>query len=278
MSDPLSSLKAAVAIRSGDLDQLRLLLAESPSLVDSVLPSGEVSDGTAGGTGLHVAVQTGNTEIARLLIRSGVDLEARNADGRTALHDSIEYGAHEIERVLLEAGAEIDICAAAILGRVDRVRQLLDEDPGLVNERSTNLSPLGWASFGDQVEVARELIARGARMDDGELLCAASVGHVEVGRLLLEHGADPNGIDRNAGCITALHAAAGMRYTHDSSAFVSMLLAAGADPSIAARDGRTALQIAEEGAQHRSKHREERGRKNFSGVAKLLREVDSSFT
>ena len=67
------------------------------------------------------------------------------------------------------------------------------------NDRSTRLSPLGWASFGNQVETARELIERGARMDDGELLCAASVGHVEVGRLLIQHGADPNVVSEEAG-------------------------------------------------------------------------------
>jgi ankyrin repeat protein len=265
------------AIESGDLERLQSLLADSPFLVGSVVPADEGSDGTAGGTGLHVAIQTGNAQVVRLLIRSGVDLEALNAYGRTALHDSIEFGAHEIEKFLLEAGAEIDICAAAIRGMIQRVRQLLDEDPELVNERSTNLSPLSWASFGNQVDVARELIARGARMDDGELLCAASVGHVEVGRLLLEHGADLNEIDHNAGC-TALHAAAGMRYTHDSSAFVSMLLAAGADPSIPTRDGRTALQIAEEGAERGFKKWDECGEKNFSGVAALLRNVGSSNT
>ncbi len=153
------------------------------------MPKSEAADGTGGCTGLHVAVHCANVEIARLLISSGVDLEARNEDGRTALHDSIEYGKREIEKLLLESGAEVDVCAAAILGRIEGVRELLDQDPDLVNDRSTNLSPLGWASYGNQTEVAAELISRGARMDDGELLCAASVGHAEVGRLLLQHEA-----------------------------------------------------------------------------------------
>ena len=76
----------------------------------------------------------------------------------------------------------------------------------LASSASTG-SPLGWAAFGNQVETATELILRGARMDDGELLCAALVGHVEVGRLLIAHGADPNELFTEAGG-NALHAAA----------------------------------------------------------------------
>ncbi len=232
-----------------------------------------------GGTGLHLAVHTGDVEIAKLLIEHGVDLETRNDDGRTALHDSIEFARTEIEELLVDAGAIIDICAAAILGMMERVRELLAQDPELVNDRSTNLSPLGWASFGNQADIATELISRGARMDDGELLCAASVGHVEVGRVLLQHGADPNEIDPRAGG-NALHAAAKMRYTHDSSAFIEMLLAAGVDPSIRSRQGKTALQIAEDGARDQAasggQKTVESWERNFEGVAKLLRQAESS--
>ncbi|MFQ5678578.1 MAG: ankyrin repeat domain-containing protein [Gemmatimonadota bacterium] len=177
-----------------------------------------------------------------------------------------------------DAGAEVDICAAAILGRIQRIRELLDADPALVNDRSTNLSPLGWASFGNQVEVATELLARGARLDDGELLCAASVGHVEVAGVLLRHGADPNEIHPESGC-NALHAAAGMRYSRDSSDFVSMLLAAGADPRIRSARGRTARQIAEEGARRQRERSEEKdpdSGKNYGGVARLLEVAEAS--
>lgn len=264
------------AVRSGDIDRLRSLVESSPDVVRAVFPRGEAPGEVDGGTALHLAVQAGDPELVELLLDLGADLEARNAAGRTALHDSIEYGKSEVRRTLIERGAQIDICAAAILGLMERLRELLDREPELVNDRSTDLSPLGWASYGNQAEVARELISRGARMDDGELLCAASVGHVEVGRVLLEFGADPNEIDGHAGG-NALHAAACMRYTHDSSRFVSMLLAAGADPSIRTRDGKTALELAEEG-DRRQATRSNDGTaedcvRNFEAVAALLREA-----
>ncbi|MFQ5737946.1 MAG: ankyrin repeat domain-containing protein [Acidobacteriota bacterium] len=78
-----------------------------------------------------------NAEVARILISSGIDLDVRSDEGRTALHDSIEHGRHEIQELLIQAGAEIDICAAAILGRIERVGELLAQDPELVNDRST---------------------------------------------------------------------------------------------------------------------------------------------
>jgi ankyrin repeat protein len=231
-------------IEQGDADPLRRLVAERPELLEARTAPSNAPECQVGCTGLHAAVHAGQAETACALVDAGIDIQARTAEGRTALHDSIEFGQHEIEHLLIERGAEVDVCVAAILGRLDRLRELLDRDAGLANDRSTQLSPLGWASFGNQVATATELIERGARMDDGELLCAASVGHVEVGRLLIERGADPDAIDPGA-CGNALHAAASMNYARDSRPFIEMLLENGADVNIRTTKGKTAAEIAE---------------------------------
>jgi ankyrin repeat protein len=263
------------AIERGDTETLSKLVAEQPDLLVARTSPSYAPERQLGCTGLHAAVYAGQPEAARVLIEAGIDIEASTTEGRTALHDSIEFGSHEIGEMLLERGANVDICAAAILGRLERVRELLDSDPDLANDRSTELSPLGWASFGNQVETARELIDRGARMDDGELLCAASVGHVEVGRLLIERGADPDAIDPGSGG-NALHAAVSMKYSHDSRPFIEMLLDAGVDVHTRTTKGKTALQITEQRALEQDKRfadNPEEHRKPFGSVAVLLLEA-----
>ena len=68
---------------------------------------------------------------------------------------------------LLAAGPELDVFEAAAVGKTDRLRELLDEDPALANAWATDgFQPLGLACFFGHVEVARLLVERGAR---GEL-------------------------------------------------------------------------------------------------------------
>ena len=92
--------------------------------------------------------------------------------------------------------------------------------------------------------------------------------------VLLKHGADPDRIEPRFGG-NALHAAAGMRYTTDPSRFVSMLLEAGADPTIKTSQGKTALQIAEQGASRQRENPPAPGSeetvRNYEGVAGILR-------
>ena len=119
----------------------------------------------------------------------------------------------------------------------------------------------------------------GARNDAGwtAMLNATESGDTTVVAGLLEHGADPNEIHRGAGR-TALHAAAEMRYNGDSTAFVTMLLEAGADPTIVDRSGMTASDIARQGLDKQAKDvsPDERWHKNFAGVLEVLRVVPQS--
>jgi ankyrin repeat protein len=262
-----------ISIEKGDVETLKQLLGADPTLLQARGAPTYAPERQIDRTGLHAAVHAEQLETARVLIDAGIDLDACTAEGRTALHDAIEFGQRDIETLLLERGAQVDVCAAAILGRIDRLRELLHSEAESVNDRSTGLSPLGWAAYGNQCETAGELIARGARIDDGELLCAASVGHTEVGRVLMQHGADANAIDPES-CGNALHAAVSMRYTHDSRPFVKMLIEAGVDLHVRTERGQTALQLAEAREQKQTqKFADTPGdhRKPFAEVADLLR-------
>jgi ankyrin repeat protein len=112
----------------------------------------------------------------------------------------------EAER--LAAGRELTVFEASALGRADRVRELLDEDPGLANSFGDDgFHPLGLACFFGQVDAARLLLERGANVNAlsrNEHIqtaaihaAAASEGKDESTRyelveLALDHGADPN--------------------------------------------------------------------------------------
>ena len=106
---------------------------------------------------------------------------------------------------LLAGDPELDVFEAAAVGRTERLRELLDENPSLANAWAEDgFQPLGLASFFGHVEAARLLVERGAEVNsasrnDFEVMpmhSAAATGDSEVryelAKLLLEHGADPN--------------------------------------------------------------------------------------
>ncbi|MDQ3822900.1 MAG: ankyrin repeat domain-containing protein, partial [Actinomycetota bacterium] len=84
-----------------------------------------------------------------------------------------------------------------------------------------------------------EAISRHRTIQVRPLQTAAFVQDAELGRILLDAGADPNGTAE--GGFTALHSAA----QHGDLAFVRLLLERGADPD-AEFDGKRAVDFAEE--------------------------------
>lgn len=102
-------------------------------------------------------------------------------------------------------GTQLDVFDAAALGRADRLRELLDADPGLVETLSDDgFTPLHLACFSGGPEAVRLLVERGAPLEKlaeasfarvRPLGTAAFAGRVEAARILLEAGADPNGAD-----------------------------------------------------------------------------------
>jgi ankyrin repeat protein len=114
----------------------------------------------------------------------------------------------EAER--LAEGKELDVFEAAALGRTNRLRELLDEDPGQASAFGDDgFHPLGLACFFGHVDAARLLLDRGADVDalarnehiqTAAIHAAAASGDAgsdettryELVELVLEHGADPN--------------------------------------------------------------------------------------
>jgi ankyrin repeat protein len=148
-----------------------------------------------------------------------------------ALYRGDEEEAHR----LLPPDHELTAHEAATFGRVDRLRELLDEDPSRVNEFSPDgFSPLHGAIYGGHDETVRLLIERGADLEAVStsevaqvrpLGTAAFVRSVELGRMLLEAGADANAQNPNG------HTALDTALESGDEAFAALLREFGADES-----------------------------------------------
>lgn len=120
-----------------------------------------------------------------------------------ALYRGDRAGVDEI----LRADPTFDVFEAAALGRTERVRELLDEDPTRANAFADDgFHPLGLACFFGNVGAARLLLERGAdvnalstneHVQTAAIHAAAAADgseetRYELVKLALENGADPN--------------------------------------------------------------------------------------
>lgn len=167
----------------------------------------------------------------------------------------------EVLQALIDAGAEFDIFGAVAWGLNDRVEELLDDDPTLVNskrgfnslmnvaqletakllmKRGYNLPiPMGGSDEWIRWAVAQGGSPNGEREDGWPLNHQAGHGRMKGVATLLELGADPNPQDEQGN--TPMHRLA-QRGT--GREFARLLLEHGADLSIRNIKGETPLDLA----------------------------------
>jgi ankyrin repeat protein len=205
----------AAAIRAHDFDKVRALLDADPAL----LKAGDQGSSQP----IHWAVMTRQLNMIDQLLARGADIDAPRADGARPIQltngDYSFRGWRDVprdwpttpERVLAHlraCGAYMDICTAASIGDIERVRELLKADPSLANRVSDYVSyyigsgaPLKNAAARGHLEIVKLLLDRGADPNLPEehiaphghaLYSAAANGHHEIAKLLLERGAYPN--------------------------------------------------------------------------------------
>jgi uncharacterized protein len=136
--------------------------------------------------------------------------------------------------------------SAAGQGDVGRMAELLpvvNVDARLASDGETALHR---AASRGHLQAAKLILDRGATVDaaDGEgvtpLVLAAYRGHTDVVKLLLERGAFVNAQEKRNGLSSLSHAVG-----RGDKELVAVLLAHGADPALKSADGRTALERAE---------------------------------
>ena len=183
--------------RRGDLPAVRAHLRADPSLL-------RAKSGGHNRTFLWEATRGNQLGLAKYLLKAGAD---PNVPGRIRSECVVLlkpycvarwYRRTELAETLLRAGTMVDIYSACFLGDLARVRELLDEDPGLLGLEQADdsvwrVTPLHCAVAGGDEVLTRSLIERGAAVKPyTRLLCDAAVrmGHPELTQVLLEGGAD----------------------------------------------------------------------------------------
>lgn len=174
---------------------------------------------------------------------------SRDASGVSALMRAL----YRFDKALTESVRRrvdiLDVFEASGFGDVDRLTQLLSDEPSLVNSYSGDgFTALHFAAFFGRPQAASLLIDRGAEVDAlGRGWMTGTALHSSVSRLqsdvvgiLLEAGANPN-VRQSAGW-TPLHAAA----MNGDLTSVELLLASGADPSATNDEGRSVIDLANE--------------------------------
>ncbi|XP_069048357.1 protein phosphatase 1 regulatory subunit 12A isoform X9 [Lepisosteus oculatus] len=100
--------RQGVDIEAARKEEERIMLRDARQWLNS----GQINDvrhAKSGGTALHVAAAKGYTEVLKLLIQAGYDVNIKDYDGWTPLHAAAHWGKEEACRVLVEHFCDMDI-------------------------------------------------------------------------------------------------------------------------------------------------------------------------
>jgi len=201
------------------------------------------------------AIKAGDLSKVRSLLE--VDphlLSSRDDQGVSAILTAVYYHQPEIVAELLARGLELDIWEASATGQLSRVTALLDQDETLLDRYSPDgFTPLGLSAFFGKQAVLETLVARGADVNlpsrnpmKVRPIHSAVAHHdpvvaLQMAQVLLDNGVDVN--VTQTGGFTPLHEAA----NHGNIEMVRLLIHHGANKTARSDDGRTPLDIAQQG-------------------------------
>lgn len=173
--------------------------------------------------GLHKAAAVGDVAGLEALLAKGANIDSQDSYGRTAFHVAAYRKQRAAMAALVKAGADANalegqaydaVTIAAVAGDVETLKAAL-----ALGNKSTNIT---------------------SPYDGTALIAAAHLGHDEVVRILIESGAPLNHVN-NLGWTALIEAVilgdGGVRHQKT----VAHLVKAGADKSIADRNGMTPL-------------------------------------
>ncbi|XP_048404642.1 protein phosphatase 1 regulatory subunit 12A isoform X8 [Stegostoma tigrinum] len=141
--------RQGVDIEAARKEEERIMLRDARQWLNS----GQINDNRhpkSGGTALHVAAAKGYSEVLKLLIQAGYDVNIKDYDGWTPLHAAAHWGKEETCRILVESFCDMeminkvgqtafDVADEDILGYLEELQKRQNM---LFREKQANKSPL----------------------------------------------------------------------------------------------------------------------------------------
>jgi len=199
---------------------------------------------------LFDAIKAGKVDEVRQLVQQNPALkQARDASGASAILVAAYNMKPDVVNALLALGAPVDIFEASVLGKVDRIQEILKTSPARASEYAPDgFTPVALAAFFGQPAAVKALIAAGADVNApaknplkvAALHAAVAGGKLEIVEALLRAGANPNAQQQQG--FRPIHEAG----TKANRALADLLLSHGADPSLPNDTGSNAIDLARE--------------------------------
>jgi ankyrin repeat protein len=192
-----ATLNVWTAIALDRPDELRAMIAADPSLLAARMTRSQHRR-----TPLHHAAAKDRLRMVDLLLELGADPNATDATGATALTTASQERADAaVVSALLAAGARLDLLTAVNTGRLTEAEAMLRENPARIGPDGADTIALHLAVSRRSLESIRWLLAHGVAVDAKRSIwdCNSTALHmtiesgaIEIARLLLDAGSDPN--------------------------------------------------------------------------------------
>ncbi|SKA17002.1 Ankyrin repeat [Enhydrobacter aerosaccus] len=185
------------AIALDRVDDVRVMIARRPDLLVARMTRNQHRR-----TVLHHAAAKNRVRMVRLLLELGADPNAIDAAGATPVTTaSLENADAAVIDLLLNAGAKLDFLTAVNLGRYAAAEAMLRDDPARIGPEGRDTIALHLAVNKRNLTAIRWLIAHGVAVsakrpmwgcNHTALHMTVESGAIDLARLLLDAGADPN--------------------------------------------------------------------------------------